>query len=86
MQQTAAGQVAAATVGTEVAGAKAKLQGALLDNTGKLLEEVKASGNVLWVKLLDNVAGKLVSIRRGSYGWVSRNIPCGVFVTGASCM
>ena len=35
--RVAAGTVATATVGTEIAGAKAKLQGALLDNTGKAL-------------------------------------------------
>lgn len=39
------------------------------------IEEVAASDNVLWIKALDDVSGKLFALRRGARGWISKAVP-----------
>jgi len=39
------------------------------------IEEVTASENVLWVKALDDVSGKLFALRRGAAGWTRTAVP-----------
>ena len=70
-----AGSIIAYPIDPLLRGEPAKVEAVYVPSATEAVEEVKASANVLWVKLLDNVAGKLVSIRRGTYGWVSRNVP-----------
>jgi prolyl oligopeptidase len=70
-----AGSVIAYPIDAVLRGEPAKVEAVYVPSSTEAVEEIKASANVLWVKVLDNVAGKLVSIRRGPYGWVSRNVP-----------
>lgn len=39
------------------------------------IEEVSASDHVLWVKILDDVSGRLLALTRGSRGWAQRAVP-----------
>ncbi len=70
-----AGSIVAYSIDPVLRGEPATVEAVYVPSSTEAVEEVRASQNVLWVKVLDNVAGKLVSLRRGPYGWVARNVP-----------
>ena len=58
------------------AGKAAKPELVLAPSKSQAIEDVAATDNVLWVKMLDDVSGKLIAVRRGADGrWTSRTIP-----------
>jgi prolyl oligopeptidase len=58
------------------AGKPARAELVFAPSKSQAIEDVSATDNVLWVKLLDDVSGKLIALRRGADArWTSRTIP-----------
>lgn len=68
----AAGEVLALPLGVK----DARFERVLVPSRSQAVEEIAATDNVLWIKLLDDVSGKLLALTRGENGrWTSRAVP-----------
>jgi prolyl oligopeptidase len=68
-----AGSLVAWNLADVMAGREAKPELVMAPSATQSIEEVTASDNVLWVKALDDVSGKLFALTRGADGrWASR--------------
>ncbi len=71
-----AGSVVAYSLADIAAGRTAAPELVMAPSKSQAIEEVAASDNVLWVKALDDVSGKLFALRRGADGkWTSQAMP-----------
>ena len=71
----AAGAVVAWPLADIAAGRAAVPELVIAPSPSQSIEEVTASENVLWVKALDDVSGKLFALRRGPGGWARTAVP-----------
>ena len=70
------GSVVAFDIQQMLAGQKPAAKLVMAPSKSQAIEEVSASDNVLWVKALDDVSGKLFALRRQADGsWSSRAMP-----------
>ncbi|HEY0627853.1 MAG TPA: prolyl oligopeptidase family serine peptidase [Sphingomicrobium sp.] len=70
------GSVVAFDIQQMLAGQKPAPMLVMAPSKSQAIEEVQASDNVLWVKALDDVSGKLFALRRGADGsWSSKAMP-----------
>jgi prolyl oligopeptidase len=63
-----AGSLVAYRIADVIAGQTPTIEQVMVPSASQSIEEVAASKSVLWVKLLDDVSGKLVSLRRDTDG------------------
>ena len=70
-----AGAVVAWPLADIAAGRAAAPELVMAPSPSQSIEEVTASENVLWVKALDDVSGKLFALRRGPAGWTRAAVP-----------
>jgi prolyl oligopeptidase len=63
-----AGSLVAYPISDVLAGRTPTIEQVMAPTASQSIEEVSAGKTVLWVKLLDDVSGKLVSLRRGADG------------------
>ncbi|MDB5688168.1 MAG: family peptidase [Sphingomonas bacterium] len=63
-----AGSLVAYELADVLAGRAPAIEQVMVPTASQSIEEVAAGRSVLWVKLLDDVSGKLVSLRRGADG------------------
>jgi prolyl oligopeptidase len=71
-----AGSVVAYSLADIAAGRTAAPELVMAPSKSQAIEEVAASDNILWVKALDDVSGKLFALRRGADGkWTSQAMP-----------
>ena len=63
-----AGSLVAYSVADLLAGRTPAIEQVMVPTASQSIEQVGASRSVVWVKLLDNVSGKLVALRRGADG------------------
>ena len=70
-----AGAVVAWPLADIAAGRAAAPELVMAPSPSQSIEEVTASENVLWVKALDDVSGKLFALRRGPAGWTRTAVP-----------
>jgi prolyl oligopeptidase len=71
----AAGAVVAWSLADIAAGRAPAPELVMAPSPSQSIEEVTASQNVLWVKALDDVSGKLFALRRGPAGWTRTAVP-----------
>jgi len=64
-----AGSIVEYAIADVLAGKKVQVRDVIVPGATQAIEDVAASKTVLWVKLLDNVSGKLVALRPGPKGW-----------------
>ena len=69
-----AGAIVAYSLADIAAGRSAAPELVMAPTQSQAIEEVSASDNVLWVKALDDVSGRLFALRRGPRGWTSSAI------------
>lgn len=70
------GSIVAYPLADIAAGREAKPELVMAPSKSQAIEEVTASDNVVWVKALDDVSGKLFALRRGADGkWASQAMP-----------
>lgn len=74
LNKPAYGQPAGAIVAYAMNGARIMPELILAPGETQAIEEVQATDKVLWVKLLDDVSGKLVALTRGDGGWTQRTV------------
>ncbi|MES2755393.1 MAG: prolyl oligopeptidase family serine peptidase [Pseudomonadota bacterium] len=70
-----AGSLIAFPIADIAAGRDAAPELVLAPTRSQSLEEVNATDHVLWVKVLDDVSGKLLALTRGPTGWTQRAVP-----------
>jgi prolyl oligopeptidase len=71
-----AGSVVSYSLRSIAAGQAAAPELVMAPSKSQAIEEVSASDNVLWIKALDDVSGKLFALTRGSNGrWAARAMP-----------
>jgi prolyl oligopeptidase len=70
-----AGAVVAWPLADVAAGRAAVPELVMAPSPSQSIEEVTASQDVLWVKALDDVSGKLFALRRGQGGWSRTAVP-----------
>ena len=76
LNKPAAGMPAGAVAAYPLGVAGAKLEPVFVPSKSQAVEEIAATDNVLWIKLLDDVSGKLLTLRRAADGrWSSRAVP-----------
>jgi prolyl oligopeptidase len=72
----AAGSLIAYRIADVLAGRTPTIERVFVPSASQSIEEVGAGGGVVWVKLLDDVSGKLLSLARTADGdWRSRAVP-----------
>lgn len=69
-----AGSLVSWSLADVAAGRKAAPKLVFKPSSSQAIEQVSASENKLWVKLLDDVSGKLLELTPGSTGWSSRTV------------
>jgi len=70
------GSVVAFDIQQMLAGQKPAPELVMAPSKSQAIEEVQASDNVLWIKALDDVSGKLFALRRQADGsWSSKSMP-----------
>jgi len=71
-----AGSVVAYSIPAVLAGRDPQVERVLVPTRSQAVEQVGSSKSVLWVKLLDDVSGKLVALSRNTAGqWTQRAMP-----------
>jgi len=71
-----AGSLVAYRVADVLAGTAPAIEQVMVPTKSQSIEEVAAGRSVLWVKLLDDVSGKLISLTRGPDGrWAQNSAP-----------
>ncbi|HEX2762516.1 MAG TPA: prolyl oligopeptidase family serine peptidase [Allosphingosinicella sp.] len=70
-----AGSLVAYSLDTVLARGHAEPQLVMAPSAKQAIEEVSASDNVLWVKVLEDVSGKLYAMTPTKKGWSSRAVP-----------
>ncbi len=71
----AAGSLIAYRITDVLAGRAPQIESVFVPSAAQSIEEVNAGGGVIWVKLLDDVSGKLIALARGADGhWASRAV------------
>lgn len=74
--QFPAGALVSYSLADIAAGRNAAPELVMAPSNSQAIEEVVASDNILWVKALEDVSGKLFALTRGSGGtWTSRSMP-----------
>ena len=74
MGDAKAGSVVAYDIATVLAGGRATVQTVFTPGASQSVEEVRAGDGVVWIKLLDDVSGKLIALTPGNGGWTRRDI------------
>ncbi|MBU7589599.1 MAG: S9 family peptidase [Sphingopyxis terrae] len=71
------GSLVALSLADAAAGRPAKMAAVMAPTKAQAIEEVSATDNILWVKALDDVEGKLFALRRdpASGTWTQREVP-----------
>ena len=76
MGQLPAGAIVAFSLADIAAGRNAAPELVMAPSKSQAIEEVSASDNILWVKALDDVSGKLFALTRGANGrWTGKAMP-----------
>jgi prolyl oligopeptidase len=70
-----AGSLVAYEIAPLLAGKAASVETVFAPSASQAIEEVRGAKGTLWVKLLDNVAGKLLALTRGTSGWSATPMP-----------
>jgi len=74
--QLPSGAVVAFSLADIAAGRNAAPELVMAPSKNQAIEEVAASDNILWIKALDDVSGKLFALTRGANGrWTSKAMP-----------
>lgn len=72
----AEGAIIATSADEILAGGKVRFEPVMTPSGTQAIEQVSASDNILWVKVLDDVSGKLLALTRGANGaWTSKVMP-----------
>ena len=69
-----AGSLVSYNIAQAVAGGPATLETVFTPSASQAVEEVRTGEGVLWIKLLDDVSGRLLALRRGPDGWARQVI------------
>ena len=76
LEQFPAGAIVAYSLAEIASGRNAAPELVMAPAKSQAIEEVAASDNILWVKALDDVSGKLLALTRGTNGkWLAKPMP-----------
>ena len=69
-----AGSVVAYDIATVLAGGRPTIETVFTPSASQSVDEVRAGKGMVWIKLLDDVSGRLIALTPGATGWSRRDI------------